>query len=286
MFAALVFSSPALASFHLVKITEVFAGAADDPDSQYVELQTYASGQTDLADRRIVVYDASGLEVGSFAFHRALSNGRSGAYALVATPEAQARFGIEADLIMDPVIAASGGKVCFSDGTAPIDCVSWGDYAGDATGTGAPFGAPEALQPDRSMERAVERGHPTRLDEADDTDDTATDFRVASPSPTSSSSGGVIERDVTLYLKRSLIAGGRIVGLEDIRVCVEHVPLAVQRRTDGIWRNLKLVRTDAEGRFRVNLRDRVGAYRAVAKKTVDDESSVCGRAVSDVRRNR
>ena len=274
-------ATPARASFHLIKITEVYGGASNDPEAQYVEIQTYASDQTFLAGRRIAVFDAAGAEGGSFEFTRNLSNGAEGAYALVATPEAEATLGVTADLHMDPVIDLSGGRICFLDDMLPIDCVSWGSYSGESSGTGTPFNAPAGLELDRSIDRVVDRGtDPERLDRADDTDDSATDFLFATPSPSNNARGARFEREITLHLKRSLIAGGRIVGLEDIRVCADHVPLAVQRKTDDGWRTLKRVETDDRGRYRVSLRDRRGRYRAVAIRTVEEDGPVCARAVS------
>ena len=170
---------PARAAFHLVMVTEVFPGYASAPNAQYVELQMYAPGQNFVLGHSVQVFDATGGLVGTFTFAANLPNGANQASLLIATTEAQALFGVAADLTMTPVIAPAGGKVCF---TGSSDCVSWGAYAGSTVGVGNPF-RPAGLTLGESAQRRLDRGSPGILDLSDDTNDSATDFVAAPPTP-------------------------------------------------------------------------------------------------------
>ena len=48
------------ATFHLVKVVEVFAGATAEPMAQYVMLQMYFPGQTLVSGHKLGVFDANG----------------------------------------------------------------------------------------------------------------------------------------------------------------------------------------------------------------------------------
>ena len=133
---ALGAAAPAFASFHLMKIMEVFPGTVAAPNAQYVMIRSYAAGQTLLGSHQIHVYDAVGTEVtGSpFTFPGSVANGPDQMEVLIATPEAATLFNLDADLTMTPVLPLSGGKVCYD----AIDCVAWGSYHGSyrpASGT-------------------------------------------------------------------------------------------------------------------------------------------------------
>ena len=52
-----VHAPPAAALFHLIKIREVYAGSADKPTSQFIELQMYAANQAFLAGHSVTVYE-------------------------------------------------------------------------------------------------------------------------------------------------------------------------------------------------------------------------------------
>ena len=179
LLATFIYSAvPAGASFHEVRIREVFAGA---DGAQFIELQMYSAGQGQVQGASVRVFNATGQEVGSFVFANNMSIGANQASMLVATPAAETRFGVPADLEMTAVIPAAGGKICFA-GT--IDCVAWGNYSGPATGSGTPFAATTGLPADQSMERKISGGtNPSALDHQDDTDNSAADFQLAPPSP-------------------------------------------------------------------------------------------------------
>lgn len=183
--AAMVFlSTQATAAQHLMKITEIYVGPAGDTNAQFVELQMYTGGQNQVQGHDIVIYDAADTIVGTFTFTSAVANGASQSYILIATDEAETRFGIAADLAMTAVIPAAGGKACFNS----FDCVSWGNYGGDATNpsaTGNPFNPSAGLEAGRAAQRDISAGNANQLEAGDDTGDSAADFAFgASANPT------------------------------------------------------------------------------------------------------
>ena len=174
----LMAAAPADASFHLIKVVEVFPGTASSPNAQFVELQMYAAGQTFLSGHALRIYNSAGVVVGTFTCTSNLSNGANQATMLFATPEASFASGVSADVTMTPVISAVGGKACWD----AFDCVSWGNYSGSVTGVGTPA-APDGIPVDQSIRRRLDiAGSPTTLDAADDTNDSANDFVVGNAS--------------------------------------------------------------------------------------------------------
>ena len=156
--AALVFlllPAPAPATFHLMKIVEIFPGTTSDPTAQYVMLQMYAPFQNFVAAQPVAIFDASGTPLGTFTFQSDVAKGANRSTILIATPAADALFGITADLTMTPVIEPAGGAVCYAEG---IDCVAWGSFS-DPTALPAPpdtiFNAPTGLTPGMAIHRDI-----------------------------------------------------------------------------------------------------------------------------------
>ncbi|MDQ3940572.1 MAG: hypothetical protein M3238_04385, partial [Actinomycetota bacterium] len=244
---------PAHALFHLMKITEIFAGTSTAPDAQFIELQMHADNQRFVATHEVVVFDSTGAEEATFTFTSAMQNGASQSHVLVATPAAEEMFGVAADLEMDPSLSANGGKACFRSNQGElIDCASWGGYSGSNEGSGTPFNAPLGLTGDRSMTRDISGGDdPNALDAADDTNDSAADFDFASPGPTNNSgaSAGVTDHDrrVTLTLggRGKLVASGRVSAEGDFEGCFADVPVKLQRRRSGRFVTIKGTRSGA-----------------------------------------
>src|SRR5664279_457919 len=56
-------SAKASASFHLMKVVEVFAGSAAHPNSSYVQLQMYSPGQNLVTGHFVHVLAADGVEI-------------------------------------------------------------------------------------------------------------------------------------------------------------------------------------------------------------------------------
>ena len=175
-------AGPAAASFHLMKVVQLFPGTASAPNAQYVMIQMYTSGQNQLSGHQISVFNAAGNLIQAFTFGGAVSNGGNQARILIATTEAAALFGMNADLTMTAVLPPAGGKVCFD--SIPTDCVAWGNYSGTLTGIGTPFSVASGLVPGVAAIRRLDvAGGAGTLEAADDSDNCASDFVAAAPIP-------------------------------------------------------------------------------------------------------
>ena len=187
---ALLAAPAAQASFHLIKVREVYPGSG--AEDAYVELQMYAGGQNLVGGHSMTLYDSAGalLLTSTFPPGTVLPKGENQRTVLIGDTGVQAALGVAPDLVDAGLsISATGGAACWNAGGAPADCVSWGDFHGDAalkpaTGTGAgapalPLGIPAAT----AIRRTISPGCPTLLEESDDSDDSATDFSGVAPAP-------------------------------------------------------------------------------------------------------
>lgn len=196
----LALSPVALASFHNMKVVEVFPGTPAAPNAQYVVIQMWSDFQNSVGGRKITVHDSAGVVIatGTYTFVGGVPNGINQDKILIATPQAAAFFNVPFDLEMtSAVIPLTGGKVCFD--AAPIDCVAWGNFSGPSNGTvgavGAPFNPTSApipgggnggLLPGQAIKRRLDihvLGSPTVLEPQDDTDNSANNFVFALPAP-------------------------------------------------------------------------------------------------------
>jgi len=177
---AFVFLVPATAaaSFHFVKIREVYMGSAANPDSEYIELQMYAGGQNLVNGHTVSAYAADG-SLEEYTFSGNVSSGANQSTILIATAQAEAQFGVKADLeIAKNVLEPGGGAVCWEE----LDCVEWGDFSGAVLA--GPTGSAAAAPADGiGLRRTITPGCATLLEASDDTDDSATDFVAAAPQP-------------------------------------------------------------------------------------------------------
>jgi cysteine-rich repeat protein len=173
---------PAQATFHLMKIVELFPGTPASPSAQYVVLQMYASGQNLVGGHNITFFNAAGAQVANRVFASNLPNGANQTKILIATPQAETFFGLQADLEIAASILAAGGKACFAN---TIDCVAWGNYTGSATGVGTPFNQTGGglLSGMAAKRRLNISGGATTLEAGDDTGNSATDFLFGTPAP-------------------------------------------------------------------------------------------------------
>ena len=189
LLAALLAAAPPLSApntFHFMSVKEVYAGSDAAPTAQYVMLQMYFSGQNFVSGHQVRLFDAAGTQVGVFTFPADVPNGNDQATILIATAAAQAFFNVPPDLIMNPVLSPLGGKACFWDvfSNHDIDCVAWGGYVGPPAGVGTPFNAPVGVQRGEAIRRRLDIcGSGTNLDQCDDTQDSANDFRAVVPAP-------------------------------------------------------------------------------------------------------
>ena len=84
-------------------------------------------------------------------------------------------------------------------------------------------------------------------------------------------------RNVTLQLRRHLVAVGRITAQDGFEDCEDGVTVKVQRRRPhGGWRGVGTDKSSASGVFRERVSDRPGAYRAVAVRAeLNGGNDVC-----------
>lgn len=172
---------PASATFHLIQIREVFPGSTSNPQAEYVELQMYESDQNFVGGHVLRTYDASGSSTKANVLGSDVPNGANQRTVLIATPEAEAQFGLQTDAALIPSgqLDPAAGAVCWE----ALDCVTWGGFAGSTpspTGSPAdPFGIPNGM----ALRRSIASHCPSLLEESDDSDNSAADFADAFPAP-------------------------------------------------------------------------------------------------------
>ncbi|MET0749909.1 MAG: hypothetical protein ABWZ43_02520 [Solirubrobacterales bacterium] len=172
------------ATFHLMKITEV-APNPGAPGTAFIELQMYAPGQNFVSGHPIRLYDADGgTPVTTFSFPAGVPNGDNQRTILIgddstAGPPDLLNSQLQDAFNLPPASGGAGGAVCFDT----VDCVSWGNFTGGASLT-SPAGTPAPAIPiGSSLTRSIAPGCATLLEDADDTNVSASDFSLAAPSP-------------------------------------------------------------------------------------------------------
>ncbi len=105
-----------------------------------------------------------------------------------------------------------------------------------------------------------------------------TDYTVLPPTPPA--------RSVSLRLRRSLVARGRVVAAGGFDACEVNALVKIQRRGRKGWRHVEHDVTSGRARYRERLSDRAGRYRTVVpRRVVNWGLDVCLRALSPVRRH-
>jgi hypothetical protein len=176
---ALTWPAAAPATFHEMSIREVYAGS---PESQYVELQMWAAGQNLVGGHVLKTYGAGGgPPTSTSTFAADVPNGANQSTLLLATPGAEAEFGVAADTALTAgSLDPSGGAVCWEN----LDCVSWGSFSGFAGTAPSPTGTPAAAIPaGMALRRTITPGCATLLEPTDDHDNSAADFAAVFPAP-------------------------------------------------------------------------------------------------------
>ena len=182
---ALLVPASAQGAFHLMRITEVRPGAADE---DFVELQMYAAGQNLISGHYLTVYGGNGDLDATVNFMANVPNGQDQRTVLVGEPGAAGSPDVTAGLN----VSAAGGAACYLD-TFPlggIDCVSWGNFTTFGGGAPSPVGAnAPAIPAGQSIVRKIAAGScPTALDSIDDTNQSGTDFVLqTTPTPRNNS---------------------------------------------------------------------------------------------------
>ena len=176
----------ALASNHLVKLREVYAGSAAHPDDEYVEVQLYAAGENHMANViHLKLLNATGGVTEDFVPTADPPNGQNQRRVLFATSSAQTDFGKPAGFTLTSGnhIDDAGGAACYVSGTGGfLDCVSWGNFSGSlpspTNGNVDSSGIPDG----QAIRRSIARGCPTMLEGPDDTDHPV-DWSDVTPAP-------------------------------------------------------------------------------------------------------
>lgn len=173
-------AAPASATFHLMQIREVYPGSAASPEAEYVELQMWAAGQNLVEGHVLRSYDATGNVTGTSSFAHDVSGNANQSTLLLATPQAEAQFGVAADASLAPgSLSPAGGAVCWES----IDCVAWGSFSGALPSPAGSPAAPSGIPDGMALRRSISRGCATLLDPADDSDNSAADFTTVFPLP-------------------------------------------------------------------------------------------------------
>ena len=180
--ACLLTAVPAAqATFHLVQVREVYPGSAANPDAEYVELQMWAGGQDHVDGHFVRSFGAAGNVVATSSFAGDVANGANQSTLLLATPQAEAQFGVVADALLAPSgqLAPGGGAVCWES----IDCVSWGSFTGSLPSAAGSPAAAAGIPDGMALRRSIIRGCATALDSADDGDQSQAEFETVLPAP-------------------------------------------------------------------------------------------------------
>jgi hypothetical protein len=175
---ALTWPAGASATFHEMSIRELYPGSLAQPESEYIELQMWAPGQSLVGGHALKTYNAGGNVTSSNAFAVDVSGSANQSTILLATPTAETEFGVSADTALSAgKLDPAGGAACWEN----LDCVSWGNFSGTLLSSA---GTPAAVIPDgMALRRTIAPGCATLLEPTDDLDNSAADFSPVFPAP-------------------------------------------------------------------------------------------------------
>ena len=197
----LLFAASASATFHLMKIREVYPAG----NASYVVMQLLATGEFQVGGHHFVTYNANGTVADDFTLPNNVSpTSRNNSAVLITGPGYTAAFpsGPSTNEFNPNMnLSASGGAVCWVEGEPP-DCVAWGNFTGPLPGhtpafaVGSPA-SPSGVTAGKALRRSITAGCATILEDSDDSDDSATDFSEQTPNPRNNASA-VPEKDCEL----------------------------------------------------------------------------------------
>ena len=245
--ALLALAAPAQANHHFLRITEVFAGTAAQPDAEFVELQASQSGQNIVSTKRLRVYDAAGNLVTTATFTANAAVQGAQMTVLIGTSQAASYFGVTPDLLMTAGIPPAGGRICWENTTVNpfVDCVAWGSYAGPDSGKGEanPVNPSGGIPAGMALLRDLSRGsNATTLqvannvnpDPGDDVDSSATDFSVVPTAKPRNNAGGLMTKGSALGAPAGALTFDSDAAAVNNRVNVTAIPGGDYRVTDTI----------------------------------------------------
>lgn len=192
MAGLLLCAVPASATFHLMKVREVYPAG----NASYVMLQTLDLGENQIAGHHLVTYNANGTIASNFSLPNNVETGSPNNSMILITgpgyptafPGGPATDEPHPDLNLSP----SGGAVCWVDGEPP-DCVAWGNFTGPLPAHTPPLVVGNPVSPGgvtagKALRRSIALGCATILEDADDRDDSSLDFSEQTPLPRSNAS--------------------------------------------------------------------------------------------------
>jgi hypothetical protein len=89
-------------------------------------------------------------------------------------------------------------------------------------------------------------------------------------------------RSISLRLRDSLVARGKVTVSDGFAACADSVAVKVQKRVSGHWKTVKNTTTSSTGGYQTHLRNRHGRYRSLAPM-VTKGTDTCSRDVSPTR---
>jgi IPT/TIG domain len=93
-------------------------------------------------------------------------------------------------------------------------------------------------------------------------------------------------RSITLKLVKHLVAKGHVSVGDGFTACASSVPVKIQRRVSGSWKNVGSTTTSASGSYKKKIKDKPGKYRAKAPKvTLNAGVDLCKVDTSPVKKN-
>jgi len=183
LLVCLLAPATAQATFHLIKVREVYPGSVAAPASQYVELQMYAGGQNHVGGHSLRLYDASGAVTSTSTFAADVAGSATQSTIVLATHQAEEQFGFSADApltVSSPAqLDPAGGAACWE----ALDCVSWGDFSGSLPSPAGAPAAPAGIPDGMAIRRSISQGCSTLLEPVDDSDNSSADFALSAPEP-------------------------------------------------------------------------------------------------------
>jgi hypothetical protein len=185
--AAALAASPAQASFHLIKVREVFPGTTANPESDYVELQMYAAAQNLVNLGDLEVLNSTGTITSHFSPGGTVAHSANQSTVLIANTSFASQFPsvtpdfTDAGLDLDP----AGGAVCWPQNEPPFDdCASWGNFSGQGSLPSPGDTTPALAIPNgMALRRTISPGCSTLLEDADDANKSSVDFSAQTPNP-------------------------------------------------------------------------------------------------------
>jgi hypothetical protein len=185
----LLLAAPATATFHLIKIREVYPHGT----ASYIELQLLENGEYQVGGHHLVSYNANGTIADDFTLPSNVSAAsRVNATILITGSGYAAAFpsGPSTDELDNSMsLSEVGGAVCWVEGEPP-DCVAWGNFTGPLPAHTPPLlvgnpASPGGVTAGKALQRKITPFCATLLEGRDDSDDSSTDFSEQNPNPRS-----------------------------------------------------------------------------------------------------